>query len=70
MGAIDGVAIGQMVGGQIGAMSNEPLHSGCMLPLTHRQRQSALAIAIVKMNNPKIAVASLMTVLPGAQPRA
>jgi hypothetical protein len=35
IGAIDGPAIGQMRGGQIGRMSIALLHSGCISPSTH-----------------------------------
>ena len=35
IGAIEGAAIGQTRGGQIGAMSSELPHSGCISPSTH-----------------------------------
>jgi hypothetical protein len=35
IGAMEGPAIGQMRDGQIGGMSSELLHSGCISPSTH-----------------------------------
>jgi hypothetical protein len=46
IGAIDGPAIAQMRGGQIGGMSIELLHSGCMSPSTHWHVQEASARAL------------------------
>ena len=46
IGAIDGPAIGQMRGGQIGGMSIELLHSGCISPSTHWHVQEASARAL------------------------
>ena len=41
MGAMDGPAMGQIVGGQIGGRSIEFWQSGCIWPLTHWQTHSA-----------------------------
>jgi hypothetical protein len=35
MGGIDGIGVGQIVGGQIGGRSMELEQMGCTLPLTH-----------------------------------
>ena len=43
IGAIDGAAIGQIRGGQIGGISIELLHSGCISPSTHWHLQDASA---------------------------
>jgi hypothetical protein len=47
IGAIEGVAIGQVRGGQIGGMSSELPHSGCISPSTHWQVQDASARALI-----------------------
>jgi len=57
MGAIEGEAIGQIVGGQIGGRSSAPLHRGCIWPFTHWQVHPACAglarpmkaLAIIRM---------------------
>jgi hypothetical protein len=46
-GAIDGPAIGQMRGGQIGGISIELLHSGCISPSTHSHVQDASALGVM-----------------------
>ncbi len=55
-GAIDGPAIGQMRGGQIGRISSALLHSGCISPSTHWQVQSASARVLIS------------TAIPAAKP--
>ena len=47
IGAIEGVAIGQMRGGQIGGISSELVHSGCISPSTHWQVHDASARALI-----------------------
>lgn len=40
IGVIDGGVIWQIVGGQIGGISIELLHSACICPFTHRHTQA------------------------------
>jgi len=47
IGATDGAAMGQMVGGQIGRRSIELAQSGCIWPFTHWHMQLALAGKII-----------------------
>jgi len=47
MGAIEGEAIGQTVGGQIGARSSALLHRGCIWPFTHWQMHPACACGAI-----------------------
>jgi hypothetical protein len=47
IGAIDGAAIGQMRDGQIGGISIELLHSGCISPSTHWHVQDASTRAAI-----------------------
>ena len=54
IGAIDGPAIGQMRGGQIGGISNELLHSGCISPSTHSHVQEASARAHISRATPTL----------------
>lgn len=52
IGAIDGPAIGQMRGGQIGGVSSELVHSGCISPSTHSHVQEASAGALISRATP------------------
>jgi hypothetical protein len=54
IGAIDGVTIGQIAGGQIGGRSIELSQSGRMFPLTHWQMHSALAVTGSSNNDARI----------------
>jgi hypothetical protein len=54
IGAIDGPAIGQMRGGQIGGISSELLHSGCISPSTHSQVQAASARPLISKAMPTL----------------
>jgi hypothetical protein len=51
---MDGGAIGQMVGGHIGGMSNALLHNGTFCPFMHLHSHSALASETIKMPEAKI----------------
>jgi hypothetical protein len=44
IGWIDGGTMPQIVGGQIGGISNVLLHRGCICPLTHRHTHAADAL--------------------------
>lgn len=43
IGSIDGGAVGQTLGGQMGGISSALLHRGTFSPFVHRHTQSALA---------------------------
>jgi hypothetical protein len=60
IGAIEGVAIGQTRGGQIGAMSSELPHSGCISPSTHWQVQDASARAPISNATPTAIITGLI----------
>jgi hypothetical protein len=47
-GVIDGGTIGQILGGQIGAMSRELEQIASTLPFTHSQLQSAFAFEAMR----------------------
>jgi hypothetical protein len=49
MGVIEGAAIGQIVGGQIGGISIASSQSGCICLLTHSHVHSALALVPIIM---------------------
>ena len=51
---MDGGAIGQMVGGHIGGMSNVLLHNGTFCPFVHLHSHSALASETIKRPEVKI----------------
>jgi hypothetical protein len=55
IGAMEGPAIGQMRGGQIGGISIELLHSGCMSPSTHWHVQDASARAPISTTLQRLA---------------
>ena len=58
-GAIEGLTIGQILGGQIGLISNVLEHKACTEPFTHAHLQLADTCVVCRRLRPKMKIASI-----------